>query len=324
MIACSDDVDPRVDSGLWYSSQRPKWAALALVVLTMSCSNGDSDGGGDDACTPGRSIDCTGPNGCRGYQECNLDGSGYNACVCTVGTGGVSTGGVSTSGVSTGGVSTGGRSTGGRSTGGRSTAGASGSGGDSSEGHAGGVDAAAGEGPGTCEPADMSDWTPPAYVPARPAQSVCTSGEISDYFSGNCHFGGCVEYEPGGALQACGECLGASDLDDAAYGPVIEVTVGVTTSSETNSAGCIELAGQAECAANFQALDACMREACLRTCSPSNTAEYELYRTCKTAARTGPCADYDASAACLLPATSEACGGTDVFAQVANVFCGGG
>jgi hypothetical protein len=157
-------------------------------------------------------------------------------------------------------------------------------------------------------------------VPARPAQSVCTSTQIGDYFSNSCQFGGCVEYEAGGALEACGQCLSPSDVDDAAYGPVIRVAVGSATLVETNSAGCVELAGQVDCAASFQARDACLREACLRTCSPGE----RLFGTCMDDARTSSCAAYASPGACLLLATAEACSGDDVFALVATVFCGGG
>jgi hypothetical protein len=102
---------------------------------------------------------------------------------------------------------------------------------------------------------------------------------------------------------------------------MIEATVGILTSVETNSAGCVELAGQPDCAASIQALDACAREACLRTCFPRDSNEYDLYSACKAAARSGPCADYVGPAACLFPDSVAACNGPDPFVQIATTFC---
>ena len=289
-----------------------RWLLIPLALLVVNCGNNDSDGD-DGACTPGRSIGCIGQNGCSGYQECKADGSGYSGCVCEGDT-------------ATGGAATGGRGTGGTAMG---TAGATaGSGGNTTGGHdtggrdTGGAQASAGDGPGSCEPADMNDWTLPEYVPARAAQEVCTVAQIEEYMENHCHFGGCEDYEAGGAHEACGECLAPQPIDGAAYGPIIEVTVGTLTSVETNSAGCVELAGDAECAASVRALDACAREACLRTCFPSDSEEYDLYSACKVAARGGPCAEYVGPAACLLPAAVSLCSGTDPFVQTAIAFCG--
>jgi hypothetical protein len=45
------------------------------------------------ACVPGQSIACVGPGGCSSGQACKSDGSGYEACSCTSGTGGGGPGG---------------------------------------------------------------------------------------------------------------------------------------------------------------------------------------------------------------------------------------
>ena len=271
---------------------------LFVVALTASCG---SDGSESEAgnCTPGRSVECTGPSGCSGYQECKDDGSGYADCICGNGPEGTETGGNATGGTSA----------------------TAGSGGNAAGIAAGGAGASADDGPGSCMPADMSDWTAPPYVPARPAQEVCTVAQVEDYITNSCHFGGCADYEAGGELEACGECLAPSASDATAHGSMVELTVGTLTSVETNSAGCVELAGQADCAAHVQALDACAREACLRTCSPRDSSEYNLYSACKAAARSGPCADYASPAACLLPEAVAACSGTDTFVQLGIAFC---
>jgi hypothetical protein len=46
---------------------------------------GDAGGGAGTAgvCEPGRSVECTGPAGCRGGQVCRNDGSGWGACDCS-------------------------------------------------------------------------------------------------------------------------------------------------------------------------------------------------------------------------------------------------
>lgn len=263
---------------------------LGLWLLVAACGDSGSTSQ-QTACTPGRSVECSGPAQCAGYQECSSDGSGYGACVCDGATGG-------TTGVG-GGAGTG--------------AGPSAQAGTSSTG---------GTGPGSCEPVALADWTPPPYVPARAATEACTSTEVTDYFDADCQFGGCADFMPGGLHEACGACLEPHEADATAYGPILKVSVGSTSSRETNAAGCIELAGQADCAAANQALEVCMREACLADCAPSTTEEYTLYSACKAAARTGVCATYAEAAACLTPATGTACNGPDVWVTIATAFCG--
>jgi hypothetical protein len=46
---------------------------LPFVVACTSASSG---------CTPGASVACTGPGGCRGAQTCNSDGASLGSCVC--------------------------------------------------------------------------------------------------------------------------------------------------------------------------------------------------------------------------------------------------
>jgi len=52
---------------------------LLFAVLPAGC---DKASGGAATCTPGRSVDCTGPLGCSGYQVCTSDGAGYGECLC--------------------------------------------------------------------------------------------------------------------------------------------------------------------------------------------------------------------------------------------------
>lgn len=131
----------------------PFWVAVA-AVLSGSCGGGS--GGAAKACTPGVAIACSCTNGSEGAQTCKADGSGYGACSCTGGSGGVSggTGGTSSGSGSggasvgsgganvgsggtpaaTGGAGAGPAGTGGVGTGGARTGGASGTGGAAGSG----------------------------------------------------------------------------------------------------------------------------------------------------------------------------------------------
>lgn len=57
-------------------------AAFAFALLGFGgCSGHDKSS--ETACVPGRSIACSGAEGCAGHQICRDDGSGYDPCVCS-------------------------------------------------------------------------------------------------------------------------------------------------------------------------------------------------------------------------------------------------
>ncbi len=273
-------------------------AALSLMAGTIAaCGSDDSD---DSGCVPGESVSCTGPNGCEGYQVCDDDGSGYAPCEC--GAGGSITGSGGTQ-LGSGGLA---------STGGASVA----SGGLAQSGGTGGVLP-------DCEPADMSGWVPPAYVPARAAETVCTEAAIRQYVVDCLNGTDCSPFESGGEYAACGECLTATPVGEAEYGPLVLSG----SLRETNVAGCIELLGEGDCAVHMQAKSTCEREACLDNCPVTDTQSLTLYQQCKQEASSGVCDSYRQEAVCISdPAHSQACsGGTfeDGLVAVGTVFCGG-
>ncbi len=189
---------------------------------------------------------------------------------------------------------------------------------------AGGTPAALGGALGTCEPTDMSSWTAPPYVPARAATVACTDTLIEQYYADSCQFGGCPAFEEGGQNADCGACLAPSELDASEFGPVLALLVGTLQSSELNGPGCVELKGQLDCAIRTWEYDECTRQACLPTCNPSTSSEYDLYSACRRTARTTSCASYAQAALCLNEETSTACGGQDIWQAIGRVFCAGG
>jgi len=60
-------------SGIWLGAVAP------FLLLQPACGGEET---GATACPAGRSIACTGAEGCAGHQICRDDGSGYDFCVC--------------------------------------------------------------------------------------------------------------------------------------------------------------------------------------------------------------------------------------------------
>lgn len=118
----------------------------------MLVGSGGNDG---QACEPGRVVECPCPDD-MGWQECAADGSGFDACACPDGSGGIQEtgGGPAVGGEATGGEESSGGSTGGpQETGGDSSTGGESSGGVSSGGSSGGSESTGGA-PSGGAPAD--------------------------------------------------------------------------------------------------------------------------------------------------------------------------
>lgn len=301
------------------SAAPPTLAALLALGLAAAACGGD-DGDGDD-----------------GASAAGAGGSGTATGGARVGTGGYGGSGGGT-------ASTGGRPSGGTpGAGGGSAAsrpddpageGGSAGGepdeeGGSDPGSGGTGDAAGGRATLTsCEPLDMSDWDPPAYVPAR-HDAACTSAEIAAYYDA-CLFGtDCADYEPGGRSADCGACLEPSSPTDDTWGPVLLTRPPPFYVYDSNAGGCIELMGEAECAAKIQAADACARAACDEPCSVNGSLAFEAYQECTQTARQTVCADRQAAAVCIMDAGhADACSGSggfeSLFLALAEVFCGQG
>jgi len=171
----------------------------------------------------------------------------------------------------------------------------------------------------------MSGFTPPAYVPARDLGGSCTEAQISDYYTACFTGGNCAAYQTGGAAKACGDCLSASTLGSASYGPLLVYGSSTFPVVETNTGGCIELLGEAACGQKIQAAQMCEQSACASNCPVTDQASYNAFTTCKVLARSGTCAPFESAAVCIMdPAHSTACGGIDfqnLFLNMARVFC---
>jgi len=180
----------------------------------------------------------------------------------------------------------------------------------------------------SCEPLDMGDWDPPAYVPAR-HDAACTSAEIAAYYDA-CLFGtDCSDYEPGGSSADCGACLEPSSPTDDTWGPVLLTRPPPFYVYDSNAGGCIDLVGEAECGAKIQAADACARAACDEPCSVDGSLAFEAYQDCTRTARQTVCSEYQAAAVCIMDAGhADACSGSgsfeSLFVALAEVFCGQG
>lgn len=286
---------------------------VLALALASACGSEETDTRG---CVAGQSVGCVGPNGCSGYQVCNDDGTSFGACACASDVTETGGGSMLASGGSSGGasVSTGGLG-GGDAAGGRT---------DATGGRAatGGTEATGGA-TVECTPKDMSEWGPPAYVPARAPSAVCTETLIREYSTDCLNGNDCAPFEEGGQYADCGDCLRPSPMDQDEYGPLL--LSGIVR--ETNFAGCIELVGELACAGHQQNKSRCEHEACSENCPVTNTASLELYQQCKTEARSGVCSAYREAAVCIADlAHVEACSGDDFeesLVSVGMVFCGG-
>jgi len=303
-----------------------RFGGLAAMVLICSAGTGcGADESEPQGCVPGASAECTGVDGCSGYQLCEEDGRAYGPCQC-----GGASGASGSSGAPGGGApSTSGGSSGAGGSGaasGADTGGSGGSGGGSG-GEVGGtggdsVAGAAGS-PIECAPADMSDWTPPPYVPARTTAAGCTEAVIRQYVAECLSGADCAAFETGGQHADCGSCLSPTPIDSSEYGPLVLVG----SVRETNFAGCIELMGEAACAEHQQAKSDCTREACAANCPVTDSESLADFQQCREEARTGVCDAYREAAVCITSTDHvDACSGDtfeDAAVSLGLVFCGG-
>ena len=150
-----------------------------------------------------------------------------------------------------------------------------------------------------------------------------TEALIRQYCSDCMDSGDCSMFEPGGQYADCGDCLGPMPFGGAEHGPLL--LSGVLR--ETNLAGCIELLGEAACAAHQQDKARCEHEACYANCPVTGTDSLALYSECKQQARSGVCDAYREAAVCIAnPAHVDACSGADFeesLVSIGMVFCGG-
>jgi hypothetical protein len=171
----------------------------------------------------------------------------------------------------------------------------------------------------------MSGFSYPTYRPARHLGGSCTAQAVADYYT-NCYLNGnCAAFQTGGAQAACGACLAPTDLGASAYGPLLILGSGSNYLYENNMAGCIELEGEADCAARLQVAALCEYYACAASCPITDSASYQLEVQCMMNARSTACSSAENAAVCIRDtAHATACSGGGFegqFLAVAKVFC---
>jgi hypothetical protein len=172
----------------------------------------------------------------------------------------------------------------------------------------------------------MSGYVYPAYVPARHLGGNCTDALVLQYYTDCSGNNNCAVFLPGGANEACGACMSGTPVaGSSTYGPVLTYGSTSVTVSETNLAGCLELMGEANCAAKYQLAQLCVQYACADSCPIIDQTSYSLFAQCQQNARTTVCANQVAATTCITnPTDGAACSGADFQAQflaIGHVFC---
>jgi hypothetical protein len=148
---------------------------------------------------------------------------------------------------------------------------------------------------------------------------------VQQYYT-SCYLAGdCAAFRTGGAQAACGACLAPTDLGASAYGPLLTLGSGSNYLYETNMAGCIELEGEAACAARLQVAALCEYYACAASCPITDSASYQLETQCMMNARSTACSSEQSAAVCITNvAHATACSGGGFegqFLAIGKVFC---
>jgi hypothetical protein len=113
-------------------------------------------------------------------------------------------------------------------------------------------------------PTPLMNFMPPAYVPPKPLQSVCTQQQIQGFWD-NCRNLGtstaqtCMTWS--NANAACYGCV-FSMQNDSTWGAMIYRN----NISFVNTAGCLDLLGDKTCAKASEDLTACEAAACDKMC----------------------------------------------------------
>jgi hypothetical protein len=200
-----------------------------------------------------------------------------------------------------------------------------------SGGNDGGGDAAG----STCpNPADISSWTPPAYVPAKNSPGACAPGDVAAYDAACVNTttkstSACDSFKSANAT--CVACL-VSQQGDSSWGPIVQWP-GIIN---LNLGGCLELAaGDATCAKAVETAAACPHAACDAVCpvTSGDATSFANWQQCEQVAVADACGLYEQAANCMVTdpaAISSVCQPTqsDTFdsllLRIAPVFCGGG
>lgn len=266
------------------------------------------------SCFPGQAIVCASAKGCQGSQTCRSDGSGYDACSCNAGA--TSEQGSATSNLPSE-PSPADPTSGGTTSGSSSYPVGTTLGGSASVGGTNSV---------KCEPKEVTGYVYPPYKKPRRIGGSCTEDDIYDYYSECIYQGSCSDFLPGGNRQSCGSCLEPTSLEANEVGPIVRLGSGAAATSQMNSAGCLDLLGEARCVSGVWTTSICKYAACADACSSLDSgAVVDEMATCMATARSSVCADTQPDVACFAnPNIATACSGFNFAAQfvaVARVFC---
>jgi hypothetical protein len=187
----------------------------------------------------------------------------------------------------------------------------------------------------TCPmPADLSVWTPPAYVPAKFVPGACSADDFvaadtACFKATTATSAACLAFQT--ANVACAACLDSNSTDPT-WGPLVNWS-GVV---DINIGGCLQLLAPSEtaCALALQTADVCPHVACDAVCPVTETDadSFTEWKVCAAAASADACASFIADSNCV--ATDDAAAGTPcnespsatfdtLFLQIAPLFCGG-
>jgi hypothetical protein len=186
--------------------------------------------------------------------------------------------------------------------------------------------------PGTCGPGDVSTFQPTWHPPTGAHQGLCTSTQISAYYTAcldpNATTSTCQSFQLSNA--ACAACISTDDTASS-YGPLInKANVGIVT---INVGGCIALLEPCnlECAQAYMANDECTESSCAPNCQVFDQLSFDDYIACTQTADTCGCTTENTRAQCanLLTGSThpaETCITAPDFQtfyqQVAPIFCG--
>jgi hypothetical protein len=178
-------------------------------------------------------------------------------------------------------------------------------GGGGSGGRDGGARSGDGGSTSTCQPRDVSSFTPPAYKPLLGTHlNRCTAPQIAQFHAlcvdANAPSGQCAAvFGASGTASArsCAGCL-VTKRSDSAWGALIDDTDTVSV----NVPGCIVATNPAQgaCAQAVYASQACGSAACDAACPVTSATTLEARSACYQAADAGGCKrfDSDATSAC--------------------------
>ncbi|HSQ65366.1 MAG TPA: hypothetical protein VLM85_19240 [Polyangiaceae bacterium] len=173
-------------------------------------------------------------------------------------------------------------------------------------------------------PADVSTFTPPAFVPPAVHKGACTSQQIQDLyvacFASSAPATTCQAFQ-----QSNPGCMACVMTPPSSPGPMVQQSASIVT---LNVAGCVAIvtsdSSPTGCAARVQANLDCEGAACDAQCPVVDAQSLQLYEQCTQSAETGGCSTY-AQAQCALDGGLGQCAVPDFktgYFDIVPLFCG--